>query len=229
MSFVNSFGSYEYNNFAISGQPVQFSNELPSWYPVEQTLDYFKNGNTVRIYSYNGLIVDSSYAYNGGTMTRLDNRNNTYDRAEYTLFGETLDKVWINSGQGSLDDQSMWLDKNVGNFFSVSPSTVPYPIRIQPVYNTQGTPFRQDKLYPTQPFRILNDKGECLHVFYNQFTNSIFAPIEDQPKLNSCTIFFALRQDPTSSATSVAGTAYVEMLKNLFGLPPQPLWESAHP
>lgn len=229
MSFVNSFGAYEYNNYTVGGQAVQFSNQLPSWYPVESTLDYFKNGDTVRLYGYNGMILDTSYLYNGGTMTRLDNRNNTYDRAEYTLFGETNNKMWVNSGQGSLDDQSMWLDKNTGNFFTVSPYTVPYPVKFVPVYGTKDTPFRNDKLYPTQPFRIMNDKGECLHVFFNQFTNSIFAPVEAQSYLNSCTIFFALRQDPTSSATSVAGTAYIAMLKNLFGLPPQPLWESAHP
>lgn len=228
MSFVNTFGSFEYNNYA-NGSPVSFSNNLPSWFPVEQTLDYFKNGDTVRIYGYNGLIMDTSYFYNGGTMTRLDNRNNTYDRAEYTLFGDSIHNMFINSGQGSIDDKSMWLDKNTGNFFSVSPYTVPYPVHIVPVYDVDGTPYRSDKLYPSQPFRIFNDRGECLHVFFNQFTNSMFAPLEDQPALNSCTIFFALRQDPTSSATSVAGTAYIEMLKNLFGIPPQPLWSSTHP
>jgi len=229
MSFVNSFGSFEYNNYTNNDAAVQFSNKLPSWYPIEQTEDYFKNGDTVRLYGYNGLIVDTSYFYNGGTMTRLDNRNNTYDRAEYTLFGNDIKEQWVNSGQGNLEDQSMWLDKNTGNFFSVSPYTVPYPVRFVPVFSTKGTPFRDDKLYPTQPFHIVNDKGEVLHVFFNQFTNSMFAPLEDQPELNSCTIFFALKQDPTSSATSVAGTAYIQMLKDLFGLPPQPLWESAHP
>lgn len=210
--------SYDYENYPVSSQ-IQFSDNLPEWHPVVQTLDPIENASTVRIYSYNGLILDSNYMYDNGVITSVKNRNNTYDRSDYTLYYRNNKSCFLNT---NLDNRSFWLEQT-----GFEESSYPQSLEFVPVYDTSSTPQKTNKLYDTEPFHIKDPvTGNVLNTFFSHTEDCIFAPLGDRSYLNTCNMFFMVRADPSTNTISQEMMAYIQTLHDMYGIPPQPIWNT---